>query len=139
MTVAIYFSRRHVMATLSFFLCIATLPGCGDSNTASVHGVVNVNGKPLEYGSVRFDMQQGAGFGTVIKDGEYRTDRGVPGSATVTVAAMAKPNSLATPEEIRAGGGIAAGAGFTPIPEDHPKQGQSVEIKAGENEVNFDF
>lgn len=128
-----------MVVALGMSSCLAAIVGCGNPNTASVHGVVNVDGKPLGYGSVQFAPEKGPGFGTVVKDGSYRTDRGVPGKATVTVTAMAKPNSLATPEEIRAGGGIAAGAGFTPIPADHPKQGQSIEIKAGANEVNFDF
>jgi len=120
-------------------LSIVALAGCKDANTATIHGDVSLDGQPLEYGSITFTPVKGQAFGAVVTDGAYKADnKGVPGKATVMVVAMPKPNSTATPEEIRAGGG-AEEAGFKAIPADHPKQGQSIEIQPGDNEVNFEF
>lgn len=128
----------QTLAVFCLLFSVVSVVGCNESNTSSVHGVVTVGGEPVGYGSIRFAPESGPGYGTVIKDGSYSTERGVPGKATVTVTAMAKPDATATPEQIRAGGGMAE-AGFTTIPADHPKQGQAIDIKSGANEVNFEF
>lgn len=100
--------------------------------------MVTVNGAPLALGNIRFAPTSGAGFGALIEDGRYSTDRGFPGEVAVTVTAMEK-REAATPEEIRRGGGMAAGDGFEPIPADHPNQGQKVQVEPGFNELNFEF
>lgn len=136
MSQRVKFSRHISLATL--LLSIVALTGCKDTNTASVHGNVSLDGKPLEYGSITFTPEKGPAFGAVITDGAYKADqKGVAGKATVVVVAMPKPNSNATAEEIRAGGG--EGDAVEQIPIDHPKQGQSVDIKAGDSQINFEF
>lgn len=130
--------RRLSLAVLSLVMGLCPLVGCSDSKNATVYGTVSFDGKPVGYGSIRFAPDNGPGFGAVIRDGAYRTERGVPGKAAVTVTAMPKPDETATAEQIRAGGGTT-GDEFTPIPADHPKQGQTVEIQSGANEVNLDF
>jgi hypothetical protein len=127
------------IALVILLLSIVGLAGCNGASTAAIHGKVSLDGEPVEYGSITFTPEKGQAFGAVITDGAYLADRkGVPGRATVVVVAMPKMNTAATPEEIRAGGGVQD-AGFKPIPTDHPKQGQSVEIHPGDNEVNFEF
>jgi hypothetical protein len=95
-------SQRYVFAVATLF-SVLLFVGCQDPNSATVHGVVSVGGKPVEYGTIRFVVEEGKGkgFGTAIRGGAYKTERGVPGKATVTVSAAGAQQEATTPEDFR--------------------------------------
>lgn len=79
--------------------CAATallllLSGCGSSHDATVHGVVTLDGKPLEIGEVQFHAlgAGGTAYGRLSPGGAYQlttgTESGIdPGDYQVTVVA----------------------------------------------------
>jgi hypothetical protein len=123
-------------------LCLL-MAGCGPSGdmaTAPVNGKVTYNGSPLTSGTVMFVPDQGpAATGEIGRDGSYvlgtygLKDGAVLGSHKVTITAIADmgdllPEAQATPPPV--------------IPDKYLNQetsGLVVEVKSGNNEVNFDL
>lgn len=120
-------------------LCLVLpLAGCGKSvETGTLSGKVTFKGKPLEFGSVMVQPQQGGPVarGTIGPDGTYSmTIDGKPGApigvnnVRVTCFAGQRPGA-------NSGGGEAS-VGDSLIPERYTRfssSGLEVEVKPGEN------
>lgn len=112
--------------------------GCGgDSSSASVHGNVTLDGQPLEYGLIRFEISATDSFSAPIEDGKYMASTAVPGEATVTITAKPKPPQVSSREELEQMAGQQSA--FRPIPPDNPNQQQQATVTSGSNELNFDL
>jgi hypothetical protein len=63
------------------------LAGCSDNQSAVVTGTVNVDGKPLEKGSISFEPADGKGVtaGGEIIDGKYNVPKVSPGTMLVKI------------------------------------------------------
>jgi hypothetical protein len=66
---------------------IVLLAGCSDNRTAEVTGMVTVDGKPVEKGSISFIPEDGNGVtgGGEIKNGKYTATKVSPGTAKVQI------------------------------------------------------
>ncbi|TWT76827.1 hypothetical protein Pla123a_22500 [Posidoniimonas polymericola] len=115
-----------------------TAAGCGgDSSSASVHGVVTLDGQPLEYGSIRFEISETESFSAPIEEGKYTAPKATAGEATVTFTSDPKPPQVSSREELEKTAGQKVN--FRPIPPDNPNQRQQVTVESGSNELNFDL
>ena len=76
---------RYSIATLALML-VAALAGCSGSNLVEVHGTVQLDGKPIETGTVRMVAVDGKtpSAQTTIKNGEYRIEV-APGKKKVEI------------------------------------------------------
>jgi hypothetical protein len=65
----------------------ALLVGCSDNRTAEVSGTVNVDGQPVEQGSISFIPAEGKGVtsGSDIKDGKYSVAKASTGSSKIQI------------------------------------------------------
>lgn len=139
--------RRGLMGILLLATTVLGT-GCGTNGqhpTAKVHGIVTLNGDPLEFGSILF-MPEGnfpSAEGTIKEDGTYdmgtyaAADGAVLGKHTVIInARVASGGSL--PEDAVKG---AAGT-VSAIPErygDPSKSGLIAEVQSGANEIDFEL
>ncbi len=134
---------RAVLAALCGCLVCLILPGCGDDPdlppVADVSGVVTVDGKPLERGTIQFvpDSSQGTSgppaVGSIGPDGRYTLETaGVEGAIVgfhkVSVYAVDEPEDETLPPRL-----LIPRRYFTP-----DTSGLTAEVKAGEdNELDF--
>jgi hypothetical protein len=109
--------------------------GCGaeppvDKDRSSISGVVTFSGKPLKAGTITFDSKDKAisASTSIRQDGRYRTSQVPLGPNIVTIETESL--QYGSPHlYIRIPGRYA----------DLSKSGLSVDVKADENEVNFDL
>lgn len=136
----------------SLFMILLMLPlwaaGCGESQT-TISGKVTYNGQPIEAGTISFRPADGKGqvFAAEIVDGLYSIPNGKPGSRTVIIHGMKKVKLALSSEESARMAAEAQAAGNTAgvhvseaadyIPEDAEGNGQTVEIKGGEQTLDF--
>jgi hypothetical protein len=121
--------------------------GCGQS--VGIVGSVTYNGEVVEKGSIAFMPVDGRGqpFGAEIVDGRYEADKPTAGKRIATVRGLKKVNfgrtseeSLKNYEDAKAGGKEWAGNVSEPtdyIPETAAGNGQTVEITAGRQTLDF--
>ncbi len=64
-------------------MLLLLLAGC--SSPGSISGKITYKGKPLKSGTVTFVPDQGGGFTSEIRDGEYKIERIPPGPAKIAV------------------------------------------------------
>lgn len=135
-------SRHYVALSLAFLLLAH---GCGTSDTGhgTISGQVNLDGKPIEQGSILFtpiDGTKGVVAGGQIQNGQYRF-AGVNGPAIgvnrVEIQAMRKngkmiPKPMGAPGEMVEGSEQVAAARF------NSNSTLKIEIKPGDNTANFD-
>ena len=124
------------------------LTGCGGSAT-SVTGAVTYNGQAVEEGAISFRPADGSGqaFGAPIVNGHYATAKAFPGNKKVVVIGVKKIDfGMSSEEAMRKandaqaegkawGGHLAEPADY--IPEDAEGNGQTVEIKVGDQTLDF--
>jgi len=139
-------SKRWVLIALA--MASIPLSGCGEEST-SISGAVTYNGQPVEEGAISFRPADGTGqsFGARIVDGRYATEKGSPGSKKVVVMGVKKIDfGMSSDEATRKadeataagkawGGHLAEPADY--IPEDAEGNSQVVEVKPGEQTLDF--
>src|SRR5262245_22416557 len=97
-------------------LCAGPRAGAGD-DTASVHGLVTWNGKPLDEGRVFIFVGDDQFVGAKIKDGRYKVDRVPVGEHAVGIE----------------------GRGVHPRYMESPASRKKISVTKGTNEINFDL
>jgi len=124
------------------------LAGCGEPAT-TISGAVTYNGEPVEEGAISFRPAEGAGqsFGAPIVNGQYSTEKASPGSKKVVVIGVKKIDFGMSSEEATRkaneaqaagkawGGHLSEPADY--IPEDADGNGQIVEVKPGDQTLDF--
>ena len=137
---------RHVPVLMGLLL-LFTAAGCGPrSDRLAISGKVNLNGAPLDAGSIRFSSVPGQKLyatGAMVKDGEYQIPRpkGLPpGRYRVEINS---PDLKAPPVATRPAPGEPLGPPTAPEripPEFNTDSTQVVEVAAGkDNEFVFDI
>jgi hypothetical protein len=99
--------RQSIIHNSPCILLVAiVLSGCGKSHSASVSGIVTLDGKPLPLGTVSFYPEHAGAvaYGSIDKNGHYRvrtgTEEGLAvGDYVVTVVAMTPPREPKYPTE----------------------------------------
>lgn len=129
-------------------MALISLAGCGPANTA-VTGAVSYNGEPVEEGAISFRPEGGTGqsFGGRITDGRYSIEEASPGAKKVVVIGVKKIDFGMSSEEASKkaseaqaagkawGGHLSEPADY--IPEDAEGNSQTVEVKPGEQTLDF--
>jgi hypothetical protein len=122
---------------------LASSVGCGGDNLGrqAVSGSVNVDGTPLQKGTINFQpLEKGVGSGASIEGGKYAMARknGLPAGKYRVVINAPVPGTGGQAD-------LSAPPGEPPpppqelIPEDwNAKSEHTIEIKSGKNEHNFD-
>jgi hypothetical protein len=133
-----------IRSLLFFAMLAALLIGCSKSGglkTAPVAGKVTFKGKPLPNGTVMFVPGEGpAATGEIDKDGNYRLstygngDGAVLGSHKVSITALAEIGT-GLPEQRNPTPPSLLPAKYL----SHETSGLTVEVKDGNNDVNFDL
>jgi len=123
-------------------LAMLALIGCGP-NGATIRGTVTLDGKPLSEGTIRFESVEAgsSSAGTGIKEGRYEmlpASELLPGKKQVTIRGVMK-----TGKQIPAGPPAPPGEMIDEVKQ-YPARGavpepRDAEIKAGENELNFEL
>ncbi len=137
-----------VQLRMLLFLTFVAAIGCGSGEnrkeTGTVSGTVMYNGEPLKIGSLLF-IPVGGGptaEANIDSNGKYwmgtyeLADGAVLGKHKVMITAITAPGGSGLPEDVIDGDG----APVSVIPEfygDQEKSGLEVEVKAGENNVDF--
>jgi hypothetical protein len=123
------------VALFAAALAAGMFSGCGadppvDKDRSSISGVVTFSGKPLKAGTITFDSTEKSITSSISigQDGRYRTNRVPLGPNIVTIETE----------------GLQYGSPhlYVRIPAryaDASKSGLKADVKAGENEVNFDL
>jgi hypothetical protein len=131
---------------LALVFC-SPLAGCKDKSDV-VSGSVSYNGRPVASGSISFQPDgTGAGFGAMIVDGKYTTDKVYPGKKIVLIhgvdaeaAPLTRESYEKAAEEARAAGRQESPLGPNEyIPADAEGNNQPVEITGGQQTLNFDL
>ena len=126
-------------------LCILCLFGCADSGppTAEVSGTVQLDGRPIEEGSIQFipvEGSRGPSAGGVIQDGKYHIPRkkGVT-VGTNRVELRAFKNAGTKIQDPTAPPGVRTEARVQAFPPEFNDRSTVVkEIRAGSNTIDFD-
>jgi hypothetical protein len=117
---------------------LALLPGCGSGGSeTAVTGAVTYNGAPVESGVITFSpIGGGTSFGAKIEGGKYRPDKVYSGEYRVMIMATQSASAPRSREEAQQQG---ASPTKTPnyIPENAEGNGQTVEIKPGDQTLDF--
>lgn len=126
---------------LPIALLIASLAGCFSSSTGTVTGVVTFNGQPLEKGLITFSPTGSTGgtAGGDIVAGKFQIEGLVPAAYQVSVAALPElkivgPND---PEAKRTLSDAEIRALIDPLPPDTTGKEQSIEVKGGQQVLDF--
>jgi hypothetical protein len=106
-----------------------------------VSGNVTFNGKPLEKGLITFSPtgSKGGTAGSEITDGKFRVEKLVPAAYQASVAAVPElkiigPND---PEAKRTLSDAEIRAMIDPLPPDTTGKEQSIEVKGGQQTLDF--
>lgn len=115
--------------------------GCGSDPTATVSGNVTLNGSPLGTGFISFasEDEQGGTAGGDIEAGRYRVTKLKPGKYRAHIAGR-PPGPIIQPgskEAMRQMSDQEIKAMIDPLPPDVTGNGQLVEIKSGEQTIDF--
>lgn len=130
---------------LCAFVCgpVAFVAGCGGDSLGrqAVSGKVNVNGAPLEKGTINFQpVEKGIGSGTQIQGGKYSIERknGLPAGKYRVVINAPTPGSASAASDAPPGEPLPPPQEF--IPEEwNTKSEHTVDVGSGKNEHNFDI
>jgi hypothetical protein len=127
-------------------LAVLTLAGCGPrSDRLAVSGTVNLDGAPLDSGSILFTSVGGeklVSAGAMIQDGAYQIPQAKGLLAGTYHVELNSPDHSATPAMDK---GSADGRGIPVVPDRIPAEynlnsTQKVEVTPdGDNEFNFDI
>ncbi|WP_299459739.1 hypothetical protein [uncultured Gimesia sp.] len=127
---------------------ISTAVGCGSSEFSyekgTVQGMVTINGEPLASGKIRFIPEVGTvGKLTVaeIKDGHYQFDLNkapAVGNHKIEIIAIRNTGNKIQIPDAPAGTTMEETEQYIPAPYNTSSR-LKLEIKAGENEGNFDL
>jgi len=132
------FNCPQVVAVIS--ACLLVVGGCGESGGPSLTGSVTYNGAPVENGLITFEaVNGGTSFGAGVSDGKYIAKKVYTGQFKVTV--QANPNIVVpkTREDFERQNRISPSQpeSFDYIPEDAEGNGQTVEVKLGDQTLDF--
>src|SRR5262245_11762932 len=131
---------------LLFALTVVLLSGCSFDNRVVVTGIVTVDGKPVDEGTINFAANDGQGTsaGGKIENGKYTlkdTGAVTPGKKNVNITAVRK-----TGRQIPAGQPLPPGTmvdeviPYTDLAEINKELLSNVEITPGRvNELNFEL
>lgn len=125
-------------------VCLALLAGCvlGCGRSSSVHGVVTFEGDSVKNGAIIFLPADGKGpsAGGKIVDGAYRVDGLTAGKKTVQITAGADYSGpKIDPEELAQAKKKAAPPKQLVIPNDAIGNNAEVEIKSGDQSLDFNL
>jgi hypothetical protein len=129
-------------SVLNLIAILATgILGCGGNSTGTVTGTVTFEGQPIEQGQITFSPAgtEGSTAGDKIANGKYTVKDLKPAKYHVVVEATKEPkftspgdpanNRTKTAEEIR--------AQYDPLPLDTKGKEQDLEVKGGEQVLDF--
>jgi hypothetical protein len=112
--------------------------GCAKNQNPTVTGSVTYNGQPVESGYVSFSpTASGTSVGAKIVDGKYTAEKAHPGQFRVLVQATSGTPAPKTRVEAEKRAASRAAARPNYIPENAEGNGQTVEIKAGEQTIDI--
>jgi hypothetical protein len=132
------------------FVTLLGAAGCGEP-AATVAGKVTYNGAPVEMGTISFRPADGNGqvYAARITDGAYAIPDATPGSRVVAIRGTKKVKLALSSEESARAAAEAQAAGNTAgvhvaeaadyIPEDAEGNNQTIDVKAGDQTLNFDL
>jgi len=130
-----------VRAAALIFGSLILVGGCGQGASSTVTGSVTYNGAPVETGVVSFTSDDAASsFAADIVSGQYTAKEARPGSYKATVqATSAAAKATTSRESFQQQGQTSAGKQESPnyIPENAEGNGQTVEIKDGDQTLDF--
>lgn len=145
-------SIRFNPAWIALFLAVCVFPGCGPSGPTRVEisGVVTLDGKPLESGSIAIIPEagvEGPMAGGEIKAGAYRipaTDGPTFGSHRVEIRAWRETGKATVAGVAGATGGPSAGGAVAQLEMSIPaeyntKSKLQITVEQGENHHDFDL
>jgi uncharacterized membrane protein len=74
------------MLAAAWLLLLLALPGCSGSGLTKIHGTVNLDGKPIANGTIRFEAvdKKTPSAQALIKDGKYEVEV-APGKKNVEI------------------------------------------------------
>jgi hypothetical protein len=136
-------------AQLSWLLSLLmfVIAGCGDKG--SVSGLARYDGKPIGNGAITFMPVDGNGptVGGRIADGRYLVEGLTPGKNTVQIVGVKKVNFAVSNADMERQARINAQHGDTTgiveradeVPPDAPGNNSEVEVKSGEQTLDFDL
>jgi hypothetical protein len=114
----------------------ASFVGCTNESETSVRGSVTFNGAPVSSGYITFNPTgSGTSFAAPIVDGKFTTQKAYAGQYQVLITSgvnFAAPKSRDEAEKQR-----AAQQPPPAIPEDAEGNNQTVEVKPGEQTLDF--
>ncbi len=129
---------RHVMFGLALLLSSA---GCGPG-AGTVQGTVKHNGEPLDKGLVTFSPigNVGGTAGGEITNGEFKVENLVPAKYQVHVEAILRSPKIVNPGDPETKLKLTSAeknALADPLPADTIGKDQEIEIKVGEQKMEF--
>lgn len=121
------------------YAIVATAAGCStDSGERIVTGAVSYNDAPVDSGAVTFSpIGSGTSFGAKIVSGKYKTEKAYPGEYRVLIVAAQDGSQPRSREEAQRQATSAGTQSPNYIPETAEGNGQTVEIKAGAQTLDF--
>jgi hypothetical protein len=110
--------------------------GCGQDGEPSLSGSVTYNGAPVANGTISFTPIEGeSSFGAEVTNGKYAAKDAQPGQYKATIQAhQAVADMPKTREAFTASAGKAQDSS---IPADAEGNGRTVEVKGGEQTLDF--
>jgi hypothetical protein len=139
---------RFWAAAVALTAAVVGLSGCG-SSTATISGQVTYEGQPVGDGYITFTPSDGKGndAGGQITNGQYTVAGLPPGPKVVRVIATRKVNFASTSAEMEAKAAEARKAGrfdglvdpADTIPDDAEGNNQTVEVKPGQQKLDFNL
>ena len=134
-----------VLIKNAWFVAAACVLLAGCEQTTTVSGTATYNGTPIESGAIMFSPvdDTGRNFGAMIKDGSFAIEEASPGMVKVIVTGQRKIDFLGTSSaDAYAKGGkkqstVRPGEDADYIPLDAEGNGQEVEIKPGDQTLEF--
>jgi hypothetical protein len=131
---------RFAVPSLSLLTAMLTIVGCGGGNSAQVvSGSVTYNGQPVENGYITFSpTSAGQSFAAPIVGGKYKSDKAAAGQFQVLITATMDAPIAASREEAAKQSAERRKKGPPQhIPEDAAGNGQTLEVKSGDQVLDF--
>lgn len=129
----------HRLAIAVLLAAMFAVIGCGGGDSAQlVSGSVTYNGQPVENGYITFSpTSAGQSFAAPIVGGKYKSDKAAAGQFQVLITATMDAPIAASREEAAKQSAERRKGPPQQIPEDAAGNGQTVEIKSGDQVLDF--